>query len=102
VEPLREEAERVAKRYLEKRGLGQDRAEGAASANEANVESPRSDDASDERAIRGPNVSPARGAAARVVCSGCETSNEFDATFCKKCGAPLGAPKTEETVDASS
>jgi hypothetical protein len=34
---------------------------------------------------------------ARVACTSCETSNEPDATFCKKCGASLA--KESEAVD---
>ena len=64
VSPLRGEAERIARKYLEARGLA-----GPAPANDAK------DDAVD--------------AGDRLACAGCGTSNESDATFCKRCGAAL-------------
>jgi hypothetical protein len=75
VEPLRSEAEKVARAYLKKRGL-------------------TPEGAPEEIA---PAPAPAGG---RVACAKCKTSNEPDATFCKKCGGPLGASKEETDADA--
>ncbi len=76
VEPLRGEAEKVARAYLKKRGLTP---EGAPEETPALL------------------AAPAEG---RVACGQCRTSNEPDATFCKKCGGPLGASKEEFDEDA--
>jgi hypothetical protein len=65
VEPKREEAERIAREYLQKHGV--------VSPGEASVPVPD-------------HVSPD---ASRVPCGGCGASNESDAAFCKGCGAPL-------------
>jgi len=75
VEPLRNEAEKVARAYLKKRGLAP---EGVP-------------------AEETPAPAPEGG---RVACRKCKTSNEPDATFCKKCGGPLGASKEEADADA--
>lgn len=71
--PRREEAERLAREYLGKRGL----IDGAPAA---------------ERAA-GP-------AEDRAACAKCGTSNESDAAFCKKCGAAMKA--AEEKADVVS
>jgi hypothetical protein len=71
--PAIAEAEKLAREFLAKRGLGGD-AEKPASAEEG---------------------------AARVSCAGCGVSNEADAAFCKKCGASLSATKTGEDGDVS-
>ncbi len=68
VAPLRAEAEKVARAFLKKRGL---EPEGSP---EADVEAP----------VEAPAAS-----GERVTCDKCKTSNEPDATFCKKCGASL-------------
>jgi hypothetical protein len=83
VAPLRDQAERLAREYLEKKT----RVPGAAPSGAAVAD------------------------AARSACSSCGTSNEVDAAFCKKCGATMkgdaassggGAATKAETDDAAS
>jgi len=82
IEPLRAKAEELARAHLAKKGLLED-------------EAPRSAKARDEeREEREEDEKPAR-----PLCAKCETSNDADAAFCKKCGAPLNAPA--EAKDAS-
>lgn len=69
VGPLRAEAERIAREYLDKRGL--------ADGNEA--------------APAQPEQEPERAA-----CAKCGTSNERDAAFCKKCGTAMKAATKEQ------
>lgn len=70
--PFRDQAEWEANAFLQKRGLGETGYRGAA------VPTDEEDDAED--VVAKP---------ARLACSKCKTSNEPDATFCKKCGAGL-------------
>jgi hypothetical protein len=76
VAPALAEAERIANEYLAAKGL-------------------RSDDS--EVASKAKAGASPRG---RVTCASCGTSNEADAAFCKKCGAPVGKPAKER--DATS
>jgi ribosomal protein L40E len=71
--PRREEAERLAREYLAKRGL----VDGAPAAE--------------------PAPEPV---ADRAACAGCGASNESDAAFCKKCGAAM--KPLEEKADVAS
>ncbi|HLK45807.1 MAG TPA: zinc ribbon domain-containing protein, partial [Acidimicrobiales bacterium] len=74
VEPQREEAERVAREYLRKAGLG-----GA-------------DGAPEPRAA---GVTPDR-----MACGACGASNEVDAAFCKQCGETMrGAAEASDEDD---
>jgi hypothetical protein len=76
LEPLRAKAVGVAQRYLVKHGLG------AATADP-------------------PAASPSKPVVATVrACEKCKTTNDDDAAFCKKCGAPL-TPPSEQERDAS-
>src|SRR5207245_988542 len=84
IEPLRERAEQLARQHLKKRGLDGE-----------TEDAPSDDDARDADA---PTSAPSGDAPARVACAECDTSNEPDAAFCKKCGASLRA---EATTDAS-
>ncbi len=68
-EPMRERAEEIARRHMEKRGV---LARGAA----AEGRTPPME--GESRPIR-------------VECVSCQASNEPDARFCKKCGGTLGA-----------
>jgi len=79
--PRRAEAERLVKSLLEKKGLTAPEEGDANDANEA-----------DEAGST---------ASERVGCAKCGVSNEYDASFCKKCGAPLSkiAEETQENVD---
>ena len=78
--PLRDEAERIASEYLQKRGVA------LASTPEV-PEAPDSGEVADED---------------RSTCTKCGTSNEPDAAFCKKCGASMKAKGEAETTDAAS
>jgi ribosomal protein L40E len=77
VAPLRDEAEKVARAFLRKRGLEPEGSAEPAPAEEA--------------------PAPLDG---RVTCERCQTSNEPDATFCKKCGGALGT--SQEWTDADA
>ena len=78
-EPLRKKAEEVARQHLAKRGLG---GKGA----KVEKTAPVVDDVDDVDAEDAPV------AEARKTCPSCATSNDHDATFCKKCGTALTAP----------
>ncbi|HEY3816709.1 MAG TPA: zinc ribbon domain-containing protein [Polyangiaceae bacterium] len=78
VAPLREEAERLAREYLQKKGVAAAAADPAATKDEP----PAAD--------------------ARLACASCKTANDRDAAFCKKCGSPMrDAAGTTETTDAA-
>jgi len=81
IEPLREKAEAMAQKHLQKRGIVE-------KATETKPE---------------PEPAPESN---RVACPQCTTSNELDASFCKKCGHALQAAdkdeEEEEPVDASA
>jgi hypothetical protein len=87
IDPLRARAEDLARSYLLKRGLVA--GEGAMRGSNGDVPAPGEPATVAESA---PD------AAQRRACRSCETTNEPDATFCKKCGARLEAP--EENPDA--
>lgn len=76
VAPLREDAERLAREYLTKHALAPD----------------------DETSEAVPSE-VAASQATRLACAGCGTSNEPDAAFCKKCGAPVKAKEPTAEVD---
>jgi hypothetical protein len=69
VAPLREQAERLAREYLEKRNLT-------------------------ERVV----VAESANADARPTCASCGTSNDPDAAFCKKCGSAMHAVETVDAA----
>jgi len=81
VAPLREEAERLAREHLKKSGV-------------VVAEPVASNDAAE-----GATESAAQ-ASVRPACASCGTSNDLDAAFCKKCGAPMKPSDTAETIDA--
>jgi hypothetical protein len=104
IDPFRDEAERLVKKHLDKRGLG----DGApAQPRKARVEADDADDADDrdgeddakpavvpppKASKPGKSKRSAKGAPetpSRVACPKCDVSNEPDAAFCKKCGASL-------------
>lgn len=120
IDPLRDEAERIAKKYLAKRGLGEGdaKAEPKRGSDSATAKKPADDDDDDdtdegdekpeveeeaveekEAAKPAPAAKAKPAAKARVACSKCQTSNEPDAAFCKKCGTSL-APEKAEKSDA--
>jgi hypothetical protein len=94
-EPLRARAESVAEAHLRSRGL---------------LDGPPSptENAAPASPIDHELATPAKGVdeaapteATRRACAACATSNEADATFCKKCGASLSAASAEGTDAAS-
>lgn len=87
VAPLRDEAEKIARAYLAKRGLG-----------EAGGEGTPAGDARD-RSADGEGDEPSEGTDVRVKCAHCGVSNEADAAFCKKCGTAV--TRTAQTAEAS-
>jgi hypothetical protein len=99
------EAERIARDYLAKQGLGvppsaakDDTRKGRTSVtNEPAMEVTAAVSAASEGT---PGTPSERG---RPVCSKCATANDADAAFCKKCGASLraGGPEVNES-DATS
>lgn len=104
LEPLRERAEQIARAHLKKRGLDD--------IAETPIEQSESDDA-DEEEDGSDQVAPTSepkedivdAASARRTCAKCSTSNEPDATFCKKCGASLEKPANDAATkdgDASA
>ncbi len=79
IEPMRAKAEEIAQKHLAKKGI----VDGPAAASAKEV-----DDAE-------PAAAPKSKAAPRLACPRCETSNEPDAAFCKKCGTRLGTEATD-------
>ncbi|MGD0525720.1 MAG: zinc ribbon domain-containing protein [Polyangiaceae bacterium] len=86
VAPLREEAERLARDYLQKKGLAP---VGAAEPVEPSDGVPSEPEA-------------AKPASARPTCASCGTSNDADAAFCKKCGSAMKPASPAETDDAAN
>jgi aminopeptidase N len=76
VAPLREAAERVAREYLDKRGVATTAEPVASSEPTAPVD-------------------------ARPTCASCRTSNDPDAAFCKKCGSAMKDTASVEKTDAA-
>jgi hypothetical protein len=82
IEPMRAKAEEIAKKYLAKKGLGDGAKESASDDGDPKSEEP---------------VAPKTSATPRLPCPKCETSNEPDAAFCKKCGTRLGVEASDAT-----
>ena len=77
VAPLREEAERLAQDYLQKKLVAPAPGEPAGRSERAGVSD------------------------ARPTCASCLTSNDPDAAFCKKCGSAMKDAPGAETTDAT-
>ncbi len=95
IEPLRERAEEIAQEYLAKRGLDRPSSETTEEAVPADGHG-EDEDPVDEEPVRAraadAAAAPPSGkgrATPRLACSKCETSNETDSEFCKKCGTLL-------------
>jgi hypothetical protein len=84
VEPMRSEAEKLAHAYLVKQGL-------------RDVEN---EEAPAVARARGENMSDTESTAVRAKCAKCGVSNEADAAFCKKCGAPIAGAAEASDADA--
>jgi hypothetical protein len=82
IEPYRAKAEELARSYLAKRGLGERGEPDADGHVEDAAARPK-----EEALAKAANTE--RPAVERRACPKCETSNESDAAFCKKCGRKL-------------
>ena len=97
--PNRGRAEQIARTHLKKRGLWKE--DGS-----AEEEKPRLsiEPAPPTAKSTPPPPMPAKEEAERATCEKCKTSNELDAAFCKKCGAPMkkAAAESDEAEDDES
>jgi len=97
IAPQREKAEQIARAYLQKKGLLKAGYRDAQPPEDDEVSSDSVEEESHPRATktrRGAVPTPEVKLAdsiERRLCATCETSNEPDATFCKKCGAHVGS-----------
>jgi ribosomal protein L40E len=96
--PQREEAEELIRAHLKKRHIEPAQIEAP---KKVEVPAPSDDDDDDEGEDDEPadDDEAASEASERLACPSCKTSNEPDATFCKKCGAKLGRPAAAEDED---
>jgi hypothetical protein len=94
LEPHRPKAEDAARAYLAKAGLAEEGYRGTLPREDADV--PEAEDSEPAPVV----AKKKKEATPRVACPKCETSNEVDASFCKKCGASLA--KKEEAVVAEA
>ena len=95
VDPLRERAEEIARAHLKKRKIGA----GFTSDEPAETTAAATESSDDLDGLGLPDgAKPAKKSATpRVACAKCDTSNETDAAFCKKCGASLVVSPKENT-----
>lgn len=105
--PHRPKAEDAARAYLVKAGLSEGAEPSRPKLEESEPELPAdAESAPDLAAQSEPAVKvAAKAKPARLACAKCSTSNEPDATFCKKCGASLAAsdePKSDAKNEAES
>lgn len=77
--PRREKAEAKLRARLEKEGIG---------------EAPHASDSSGDAPTETPRSADPAAAPGRPSCSSCQTANDPDARFCKRCGATLEARET--------
>ena len=90
--PQHEQAEARLRERLTREGLSLDRPPpGAARPAAADTAAPGGADDGHPPTTR-PSAKPSGATAARPVCPSCSTPNDTDASFCKRCGAPLGSP----------
>jgi hypothetical protein len=97
--PLRDEAEKLARDYLAKRRDRAAKAEEAATGGSSSAGADGGADGAmaDDEATAG--VDRSATAVRRATCAGCGASNEPDAAFCKKCGAPMASADASEEKD---
>lgn len=103
LEPHRPKAEDAAREYLLKSGLAEAGYRGALPQKDSAPadESEEEDETNEGEDGEGSEAT----ASARVSCASCSTSNEVDASFCKKCGAALakdGAGASAPTKETSN
>lgn len=102
--PHRPKAEDIARAHLVKAGLADDGYRGAPWPKEATAPDSEEDLAASDEDESKPAKKPGKKAERsepakeepRVACPKCETSNEVDATFCKKCGTSLAKTVAED------
>lgn len=96
--PNRGRAEQIARTHLKKRGLWN---EGTSAENEDEKPRLSIEPAPPTAKSTPPPPMPAKDETERATCEKCKTSNELDAAFCKKCGAPIkkSAAESEEAGD---
>lgn len=107
LEPHRPKAEDAARAYLAKAGLAEEGSRGTKpvpvatepkvppEAAESEPDSDDDDDDESEPVIAKATAKKAVGPS-RVECTKCTTSNEVDATFCKKCGTSLAKEEASD------
>ena len=109
LEPHRPKAEDAARAYLAKAGLTEELKASSKKAPEPPKSEPEEDDDDDDddtsdagesepeiaAKAEKPSVKKAE-APTRVECTKCQTSNEVDASFCKKCGASLAKEEVSD------
>jgi hypothetical protein len=107
LEPHRKKAEDAARSYLAKAGLAEEGYRGTPPTPESIVDVDEEDEDEDEdEDVSAPALAKevvAKKAApppARLACPKCATSNEVDASFCKKCGASLAKDADANKADA--
>ncbi|MDB4936936.1 MAG: hypothetical protein JWP87_3908 [Labilithrix sp.] len=101
LEPHRPKAEDAARAYLAKVGLAEEGYRGTLARETPEVpEVPEAEESEPEPVVEKTAAKTKKEAAPRVACPKCETSNEVDASFCKKCGASL-AKKEDAVAEAT-
>ncbi|MFK7998308.1 MAG: zinc ribbon domain-containing protein [Polyangiales bacterium] len=106
VKPYRAKAEKRLKNYLSERGAPyREQAEKPLAADpsveEARPEAAEPDDEASAEADKASDA--AEKDAAENVCKECDTVNDADAAFCKKCGTPMSeADNTDDTDEVDS
>lgn len=98
--PHRPKAEDAARLYLQKTGLVE---AGDRAAPPPAESAPILDDEvdSEEKLVAAKAAKAKAAASPRVTCSACATSNDIDASFCKKCGASLATDAANANANAS-
>jgi hypothetical protein len=110
LEPHRSKAEEAARSHLIGTGLldsgyrGPTQPKDPAPADEEDADEEDADEEHESTDVKKPAgvAEKASPAGARVTCSGCATSNEIDASFCKKCGATLAKDAAAANANAKT
>jgi hypothetical protein len=107
LEPYRAKAEDAARAHLMKAGLVEGGYRGepppeAPSLDEDDDDAVRENEPTERDAAPKNAKKKKKAEPPRMTCSACATSNEVDATFCKKCGASLAKDVGEATAQADA
>lgn len=100
LEPHRSKAEAAARNYLLQAGLAEAGYRGEPAPKESAPVLEDGDQREDEASENA--AAPAKAVVTRASCSACNTSNEIDASFCKKCGASLAKDAAAVNADAKA